>query len=94
MKLTKADIIKKLNEFVIKKIVNKKGQITKRKSAGKAGKKYVNGKVVAQTSAEKKNKRLGNIQKKKTMNVKSSTLKKKSIKLTVAGTKKHKKLGI
>ena len=100
--ITKAEIVEMLHkkaveaisEIKIRKIVNRKGKITKRQTAGLKGKKVVGGKVTTQTSAEKKHKKLGQIQKKRTLKKKSQTQKKRSIAFAVKGRAKRAKLNI
>lgn len=85
----------KLDEAKIKKIVNRKGQIRKIYTAGQKGKKVdSSGKIVAQTAVEKRNKRLGVIQKKKTMKRISASKKKRSAKFAAAGRNRREKSNI
>jgi len=102
MKLNKKDIqielhqkaIEAISELKIRKIVNRKGVITKKKTAGQKGKKIVGGRVKTVSSAEKRNRRLGKIKLKRTLKSKSVSAKKKSIRFAVKGRAKRKSLGI
>jgi hypothetical protein len=84
-----------LEEARIKKIVNRKGQIRKTKTAGKKGKKVdSSGAIVTQSAQEKKNKRIGKIKKKRTMKKVTATKKKRSTRFASMGRAKRKKSNI
>ena len=82
---------KEFMEAKIKKIVNRRGKIRKTKSAGKRGKKVDSkGGIVSQTAAEKKNRRMGLIKRKRTVKKISSSKKKRSRRFASMGRAKRK----
>ena len=75
--------------------MNRRGQITKRKTAGKKGRTVdSSGRVRAQTAGEKKNKRLGSIKRRKSLRKKSSSAKKRSTRFASLGRAKRSKMNV
>lgn len=92
--LDEAAIVQQLDELKIKRIVNRFGRVRKVKSAGAKGKKVVGGKVVTQSSAEKRNRQMGLRQRKRTLASKSAGAKKRSASFAAMGRKKRAKMGV
>lgn len=82
-------------EAKIKKTVNRRGKITKTKSAGKKGKKLnSSGGIVSQSAKEKKNRRMGLIKRKRSVKKISASKKKRSTKFAAAGRAKRQKQNV
>lgn len=94
--MNKRQIIEELNQLLearIKKTVNRRGKIRKSKTAGRKGRKVSGGKTKTISGQEKRNKRLGNIKKRRTLKKKSSFKKRRSSKFAAAGRKRRKQMG-
>lgn len=82
------------SETRIKKIVNRRGQIRKVKTAGRANKKVVNGRIVVISGVERRNRRLGMLKKRRTLRAKSAALKRRSYLFSKMGRKKRRMMNV
>lgn len=83
-----------IQEIRMKKIVNRRGQIRKQKTAGVKGRKVVNGKVTTMSGSEKNSRRRGSIKRTRTLKAKSRSKKRRSALFATAGRKKRAKMGV
>ena len=83
-----------IQEARIKKVVNRRGQITKHQTAGVAGRKIVNGKVSLITGQEKRAIRLGAISRRRKLKSKSAALRRRSALFAKLGRKKRQKMHV
>ena len=95
MKTLKQSILDFLTEARIRKVVNRRGKITKKQTAGRKGMKIdSSGKKKVVGGTEKRNKRLGQIQRRRTLKKKSSFQKRKSAKFASMGRNRRAKMNV
>lgn len=87
-------LIKEIVEARVMKIVNRKGQIRKRETAGVSGKKVTDGHVQVIGGQERRNRRLGLIKKRRTLASKSLAKKRRSALFAALGRKKRKQMSV
>lgn len=88
------ELIELLTEARTRKTVNRKGQITKRKTAGRKGKKVdSSGRVKTLSGTSKKKQRLGQVKRRRSLKKKSSFKKRKSARFAAKGRAKRRKMG-
>jgi len=91
----KERILEVLNEARIKKVVNRRGKITKKKTAGRKGMKIdASGKKKVIGGLEKRAKRMGSIKRRRTLKRKSSYQKRKSAKFASMGRKRRASMNV
>lgn len=83
-----------LGEARIKKIVNRRGQIRKVRTAGRKGKKVSNGRVTTVSGIEKRNQRLGLIKRRRTMKTKGNAAKKRAALFAKRGRARRRQMGV
>lgn len=88
------ELLEMLTEARIRKIVNRRGQITKRKTAGRKGKKVdSSGRVKTLSGKDKRKQRMGQIKRRKTLKRKSSYKKRKSAMFAAKGRERRRQMG-
>ena len=91
----KERILEVLNEARIKKVVNRRGRITKKQTAGRKGMKIdSSGKKKVIAGSEKRAKRMGAIKRRRTMKRKSTFKKRKSARFASMGRDKRSKMNV
>lgn len=78
-----------LEEARIKKVVNRRGRITKHETAGVHGRKIENGKVHLISGQEKRAQRMGVIKRRRTLAAKSAGMKRRSALFATLGRRKR-----